>query len=81
MSLDKRIREIEKHFQGGEIVLKMPDGRSHVLRLGRGRDAADLFARCLSNPDCEEARMIAASISANEPGGSRICEMIAAVLD
>jgi hypothetical protein len=79
MSIQKRIVELERKFHGNTITLMMDDGTEQTIRLGRGQDAADLFVRTLNDPNSTEANAIRESISAVEPGGSRICELIRAL--
>jgi hypothetical protein len=81
MSLKARLQELESRFRSGEILLQMEDGSVRAIYLPRGEDAADLFCRTLTHPHTEEARLIAESVSAVEPGGSRITEVIRALLN
>jgi hypothetical protein len=80
MRIDKRLTELERRFHGNVITLTMNDGSVRVIHLGRGQDASDLFARTLNYPDSAEARLIAESVSAIEPGGSKIVEVIRVLL-
>lgn len=79
-AIEKRIGDLERRFRRCEIVLIMSDGARVPLQLGRGEDGADLFARVMREPDSPTADLIRRSVSAIEPGGSRMIEMCAALL-
>jgi hypothetical protein len=59
----------------------MEDGSHRTIRLKPGQDTCDLFARCLREPDSPNARMIAGSVEAIEPGGSKLIELTRAILN
>ena len=80
-NIERRLTELERNgVGGGEITLRFEDGSSRIIPLRRGRDACDLFADVMKNPDGEEASAIRRSVSAVEPGGSRIIEVCRALL-
>jgi hypothetical protein len=80
-NIERRLTELERSgVGGGEITLRFEDGSSRIIPLPRGRDACDLFADVMRNPDGEEASVIRRSVSAVEPGGSRIIEVCRALL-
>lgn len=80
MDLERRIKELEKRFKSGEIILRMPDGTEQKIKLGRGQDGLDLLVQVTEYPNSPIADAIRRSVSAREPGGGRMCEMARAIL-
>lgn len=79
-NIERRLSELEHRVGGREITLLFEDGSSCIIVLPRGEDACDLFAHVMRNPDSEEASAIKRSVSAVEPGGSRMIEVCRALL-
>jgi hypothetical protein len=78
--LEQRLKKLERRLRGGEITMHFEDGSSRIIPLPPGQDACDLFDYVLRNPHGELAFDISRSVSAVEPGGSRIIEFLRAVL-
>jgi len=79
-SIERRLKKLEHRGGGREIVLFFEDGSSRIIPLPRGRDSCDLFADVMRNPDSEQASAIRRSVSAIEPGDSRMIELCRALL-
>jgi hypothetical protein len=80
-NIERRLAMLEHRLGGGGITLLFEDGSSRIIPLPPGRDACDLFADVMRNPDGEEASAIGRSVSEVEPGGSRMIELCRALLN
>jgi len=79
-NIERRLTVLESRVRGSEITIYFEDGSSRTISLPRGQDALDLVAQVLTNPDSEQAAAIRRSVSAVEPGGSRMIEVCRALL-
>ncbi len=78
MSLRRRIEALERSQLGGEpIVLRMPDGRSEILR----GNVLELLSHVVRGDRTPEVELIAQSISSTEPGGGQLIDLARALLN
>ncbi len=78
MNLRRRLATLEKGLIGGEpIVLRMPDGRSEILR----GNVLELLSHVVRGDRTPEVEMIAQSISATEPDGAHLVDLARALLN
>jgi hypothetical protein len=78
-SLEKRLKNLEKRFAGGEnIILIMEDGSARRLHSGPPRN--DLFKRLWTNPNSVEAELLRRSVIIIEPGDGKMIELARALL-
>ena len=80
MNLRRRLDTLEKRLTSEPILLQMPDGRTERLS-GRGDYVLDLFSRACRGERTAEIELIVQSISAIEPGGGHMLELVRAILD
>ena len=78
MNLQRRLQALEKSQLGGEpIVLRMPDGRSEILR----GNVLELLSHVVRGDRTPEVEMIAESVSSTEPDGAHLVDLARALLN
>jgi hypothetical protein len=85
MRLEKRIRALEARMITDPLVLYFADGSTRELR-GRGDFVMGLFAGAcggaeLSSMQAEQLELIRQSVSAKEPGGGHMTEVLRCFLN
>lgn len=80
MDLKRRIAKLEGRLNSDPVILQFADRSIALIPSRAGRDyVLDLFARAVTGDRSGEVDMIARSVSVDEPGGSKLCELIRAV--
>ena len=78
MSLRRRIEALERSQLGGDpIILRMPDGRSEILR----GNVLELLSHVVRGDRTPEVELIAQSISSTEPDGGQMIDLARALLN
>ena len=80
MRLEKRIRALEARMLAEPVILHFADGSTREIH-GRGDYLLDLFIGSCGGADLSPAQaadleLIRQSVSAQEPGGARMTELI-----
>jgi hypothetical protein len=83
MRLEKRVRALEARLIGAPVILHFADGSKREL-LGSGDFLLHLFYSACGGADLNpgqvaQLNLICQSVSAKEPGGGRMCEVLQAV--
>lgn len=85
MKLEARLRKLEARASSDPIVLHFTDGSTREIR-GRGDYLLDLFAGAIGGGDlsprqAEHVDLILGCVSAKEPSGGHMIELLRALLD
>jgi hypothetical protein len=85
MRLERRIRALEARMIGNPVVLRFADGSMREIR-GRGGFLLSLFQGAIGGTDlsptqAEQLDLIRRSVSAQEPGGGHMVELMQALLN